>query len=171
VSRIAVAGVVIASTAIGGGVAVKMGLLDFVDSAEKRTRTTITHVDLATFTARTVMGNERRGQISVNIVLRSSSLRSAQVICRTSSNLRKAILRDLYRNPIPLGRESTLELGKTKNRLLKLTNGVMGGDLVSEVIVINKSAKAKPGGPGLTSLLTCRKVFALSGTKMKRPNR
>ena len=62
-SRIAVAGVIIASTAIGGGVAVNMGVLDTLDSADKNTRITTTHVDLATFTARTVMGNERRGQI------------------------------------------------------------------------------------------------------------
>jgi hypothetical protein len=171
VSRIAVAGVIIASTAIGGGVAVNMGVLDTLDSADKNTRITTTHVDLATFTARTVMGNERRGQIPVKIVLQSTGLRTAKVICRTSSNLRKAILRDLYRNPIPLKRDNALELSKTKTRLLKVTNGVMRGDLISDVIVINESAKTSPDSSILANLLNCRKLLALSGTKKKRRRR
>ena len=170
-SRIAFAGVIIASTAIGGGVAVKMGVLDTSDSASENTRITTTHVDLATFTARTVMGNERRGQISVNIVLQSTGLRTAKVICRTSSNLRKAILRDLYRNPIPLKHDNSLELSETKTRLLKVANGIMRSDLITDVIVINESATKNPDSSSLDNLLSCRKLLALSGTNKKRRRR
>jgi len=85
--------------------------------------------------------------------------------------LRKAILRDLYRNPIPLGRDNALELGETRTRLLKMANGIMRSNIVTDVIVVDTSTGAKPVGPELATLLDCRKVLALSGTKRKNSGR
>ena len=168
-SRVVVTGVVIASTALGTGVAVRMGALDFL-APEEETRVTTTHVDLATFTART-QGYGHRDRIPVNVILRLPGLRAAQVVCRTAPSLRKAILRDLYRNPLPLEQDSTLELGRTKSRLLKVTNGFMGSNIVSDVIVIDKSVKAKPDSVEFLNLLSCRKLLALPGAKGKRRRR
>jgi hypothetical protein len=44
----------------------------------------------------------------------------------------------------------------------------MRSDRVSEVIVIDKSVKAKPGGRELLNLLSCPKLLALPGAKRKR---
>ena len=68
-----------------------------------------------------------------------------------------------YRNPIQLGRDSALEPGETRSRLLKAVNGIMGSNVVTEVMVIDNSAEAKPGGPEFTNLLACRKALGLSG--------
>ena len=168
-SRIVVTGVVIASTALGAGFAVRMGALKFF-APEKKAQVTTIHVDLATFTAQT-NGSGHRGRIPVNVILRLPGLRAAQDVCRTAQSLRKVILRDLYRNSIPLEQDSTLKLAKTTSRLLKVTNGFMGSNVVSDVIVIDRSVEAKADNQEFINLLNCRKVLALPGTKGKRHGR
>jgi hypothetical protein len=84
VSRIIVTGVIIAGTAMGTGIAINMGVLDFSNPADNRV--TITHVDLATFTAQTVQGSERRGRVPVKIILRLPGLREAQDACRLGTD-------------------------------------------------------------------------------------
>lgn len=169
-SRIAVAGVIVASTAMGTGVAVKMGALDFLEPVDEA-RVTITHVDLATFTAQTQQGSVPHGRVPVKIILRLPGLYKAQDICRAASGLRKVILRELYRNPVPVGRDNKLELSETESRLLKVTNAMMRNDNVSDVIVINNSAKAKPDSLEFTNLLSCRKLLAMPSAKEKRRRR
>ncbi|MBC8159437.1 MAG: hypothetical protein H8E94_08920 [Alphaproteobacteria bacterium] len=114
------------------------------------------HIQLAAFPAPALNSSGKRFQFPMTLIFEVSKETDVRRFCRMSPRIRDAVMLEVFKKPIKMGKGQRMDLSAVAMRLTSVANGALGDKTVVKTHVLNKVVSGRSGSANYSDWEICK---------------